>query len=255
MTRVTPRPACQGRPTASPRRALRDRRGARSRRRRPREICEALPTADAERRRESGPHHRRRAPPGRAGRLEKRLESPACRAGRRVQALSEVRDELGGPRRRSRGRRRARDLMPRKLDFGGAWRRCSTAWAGGRGHDRAQRAGALAPSDPRFTSSWWRRVPHWPARRCARRADRAIIKFGGNAAALGQLADLAARWSEGRAPSRRGQAATPLAARREAILVSVSAVQNHKKDRQFTLAGAARRKSSRAEGGARLATS
>jgi HEAT repeat protein/predicted Zn-dependent protease len=115
----------------------------------------------------------------------------------------------------------------------------------------------LAPSDPRFTIELIERQFRSGRRDEARaELDHAIAKFGGNAAALGQLADLAGRWSESRRALDAWTRLLRLSPRDELAILGLGEVQfqNHKKEQAIHTWQALREgRSSRAEGCARLA--
>ena len=224
------------------------------------EVSEGLPAADTDRRREVWSRTidvaRRR---GALGELEKRLNSPTLpRGAAEWQALSEVRDELGDLEGALEAARRARDLMPRKLELG---RRVAALLDRlGRESEVTTELSALArlaPADARFTIELLERQFRTGRRDDARsELDRAITKFGGNAAALGQLADLAARWSENRRALDAWTRLLRLSPRDEMAILGLGEVQfqNHKKDQAIRTWQALREgRSSRAEGCARLA--
>ena len=224
------------------------------------EISEGLPAADGDRRREVWSRTievaRRR---GSLAELAKRLESPTLPRGpAEWQSLSEVRDELGDLEGALDAARRARDLLPRKLELG---RRVAALLERlGRESEVTTELGALArlaPSDPRFTIELIERQFRSGRRDEARaELDHAIAKFGGSAAALGQLADLAGRWSESRRALDAWTKLLRLSPRDEMAILGLGEVQfqNHKKEQAIHTWQALREgRSSRAEGCARLA--
>jgi tetratricopeptide (TPR) repeat protein len=224
------------------------------------QIARGLPPADDKRRREVWARTidiaRRR---GRLIDLQKQLEDPALlRGAAEWQSLSEVRDELGDLEGALDAARRAQALLPRKLELG---RRVAALLDRlGRESDVTSELVALArlaPGDPRFTIELIERQFRTGRKDDARaELDRAIAKFASNPGALGQLADLAARWSENRRALDAWARLLRLSPRDEMAILGLGEVQfqGHKKDLAIRTWQALREgRASRAEGSARLA--
>ncbi len=220
----------------------------------------ALPAGDAHRRREVWLRimeiARRR---GTLAQLAKQLEAPALERGpAEWESLSEVRDELGDLNGALEAARRAQAKQPRAVEIG---RRVAALLdrLGRESEVTAELAqlARLAPGDPRFTIDLIERQFRTATKDEARaELDRAIARFSTNSSALGQLADLAGRWSENRRALDAWQRLLRLAPHDEMAILGLGEVQfqAHKRDAAIHTWQALRNgRSSKAEGCARLA--
>ena len=220
----------------------------------------ALPAGDTHRRREVWLRimeiARRR---GTLAALAKQLEAPApARGPAEWESLSEVRDELGDLNGALEAARRAQTKQPRDIEIG---RRVAALLdrLGREDEVTAELAqlARLAPGDPRFTIDLIERQFRTATKDEARaELDRAIARFATNPSALGQLADLAGRWSENRRALDAWQRLLRLSPHDEMAILGLGEVQfqAHKKDAAIHTWQALRSgRSSKAEGCARLA--
>jgi tetratricopeptide (TPR) repeat protein/HEAT repeat protein len=224
------------------------------------EILRGLPRSDVEQRRGIWTRAieiaRRR---GSLTDLEKSLAGPTqTRGAAEWASLSEVRDELGDLDGALQAARQAAAQQPRNLEIG---RRVAALLDRlGKGDEVTAELAALArlaPSDPRFSIELIEREFR-SARKEEARADldRAIARFSASAAALGQLADLAGRWSESRRALDAWVRLLRLSPRDEMAILGLGEVQfqSHKKDQAIRTWQALRSgRTSKADGYARLA--
>jgi tetratricopeptide (TPR) repeat protein/HEAT repeat protein len=191
--------------------------------------------------------------------LAKQLEAPALARGpAEWESLSEVRDELGDLNGALEAARHAQSRQPRDVEIG---RRVAALLDRlGREDEVTAELAALAhlaPSDPRFTIDLIERQFRTATKEEARaELDRAIARFGNNPSALGQLADLAGRWSENRRALDAWQRLLRLSPHDEMAILGLGEVQfqAHKKDAAIHTWQALRSgRSSKADGSARLA--
>ena len=219
-----------------------------------------LPAGDVRRRREVWLRimeiARRR---GTLAELAKQLEAPGLERGpAEWESLSEVRDELGDLNGALEAARHAQSRQPRDVEIG---RRVAALLDRlGREDEVTAELAALArlaPSDPRFTIDVIERQFRTATKEEARaELDRAIARFGNNPSALGQLADLAGRWSENRRALDAWQRLLRLSPHDEMAILGLGEVQfqAHKKDAAIHTWQALRSgRSSKADGSARLA--
>ena len=220
----------------------------------------ALPAADVRRRREVWLRimdiARRR---GTLAELAKQLEAPALERGpAEWESLSEVRDELGDLNGALEAARHAQTRQPRDVEIG---RRVAALLDRlGREDEVTAELAALArlaPGDARFTIELIERQFRTATKEEARaELDRAIARFSNNPSALGQLADLAGRWSENRRALDAWQRLLRLSPHDEMAILGLGEVQfqAHKKDTAIHTWQALRTgRSSKADGCARLA--
>ena len=191
--------------------------------------------------------------------LAKQLEAPALERGpAEWESLSEVRDELGDLNGALEAARHAQSRQPRDVEIG---RRVAALLDRlGREDEVTAELAALAhlaPSDPRFTIDLIERQFRTATKEEARaELDRAIARFANNPPALGQLADLAGRWSENRRALDAWQRLLRLSPHDEMAILGLGEVQfqAHRKDAAIHTWQALRSgRSSKADGSARLA--
>ena len=218
-----------------------------------------VPASDAKRRREvwlrTMEIARRR---GTLPALAKELEAAPQRGPAEWESLSEVRDELGDLNGALEAARHAQALQPRNLELG---RRVAALLDRlGREAEVTAELAALAritPSDPRFTIDLIERQFRAAAKEEARaELDRAIARFANNPQALGQLADLAGRWSESHRALDAWQRLLRLSPHDEMAILGLGEVQfqSHRKDAAIHTWQALRSgRSSKADACARLA--
>ena len=224
------------------------------------ETLRDLPRSDIERRREIWARAieiaRRR---GTLADLERSLVSPASSPGAAEwESLSEVRDELGDLDGALQAARQAAAQQPRNLELG---RRVAALLDRlGKGDEvtaELAELARLAPSDPRFSIELVEREFRSGRKEGARdELDRAIARFSASASALGQLADLAGRWSENRRALDAWVRLLRLSPHDEMAILGLGEVQfqSHRKDLAIRTWQALRSgRASKADGSARLA--